>query len=104
MTLIDAAPASQAPEQETCELELKTTLREVILAKFQSVSDAQAKPLAAALTDDLVLLESGLDSLCFAIIVATLEDELGFDPFTEAEDVYFPVTLGDFVRFYERAR
>ena len=102
MTLIDAAPAMQAHEQETCELELQTTLRDVILAKFQGVSAAQGKPLAAPLTDDLVLLESGLDSLCFAIIVATLEDELGFDPFTEAEDVYFPVTLGDFVRFYER--
>jgi acyl carrier protein len=104
MTLIDAAPVSKAHEQETCELELETTLREVILARFHSVSAAQGKPLAAALTDDLVLLDSGLDSLCFAIIVATLEDELGFDPFTESEDVYFPVTLGDFVRFYERAR
>ena len=104
MTLIDAAPASEAHEQVSCELELKTTLRDVILAKFQAVAAAQDKPLAAPLSDDLVLLESGLDSLCFAIIVATLEDELGFDPFTEAEDVYFPVTMGDFVRFYERAR
>jgi hypothetical protein len=50
-----------------------------------------------------VLLDSGLDSLCFALIVATLEDELGFDPFTIAEDVYFPVTFGDFVRFYDDA-
>jgi acyl carrier protein len=104
MTLIDAAMTSEGHEQDSCELELKTTLRGVILAKFQTVAAAQGKPLAAPLTDDLVLLESGLDSLCFAIIVATLEDELGFDPFTEAEDVYFPVTLGDFVRFYERAR
>jgi acyl carrier protein len=102
MTLIDAAP--EAYEQVSCELELNTTLREVILAKFEGVAAAQGKPLAGPLTDELVLLESGLDSLCFAIIVATLEDELGFDPFTEAEDVYFPVTLGDFVRFYERAR
>jgi acyl carrier protein len=75
--------------------------REVILAKFRDVAAAQEKTVAP-LTDDLVLLDSGLDSLCFAIIVATLEDELGFDPFTEAEDVYFPVTLGDFIRFYER--
>ena len=104
MTLIDAAPAMKAPEQETCELELKTTLRDLITAEFETVSAAQAKPLKAALTDELVLLESGLDSLCFAIIVATLEDELGYDPFTEADDVYFPVTFGDFVRFYERAR
>jgi hypothetical protein len=100
MTLIDEAPALEAREQETCE----PSLRETILAKFREVAAAQAKPLAAALTDDLVLLESGLDSLCFAIVVATLEDELGYDPFTEAEDVYFPVTLGDFVRFYERGR
>ena len=104
MTLIDAAPALKATEQETCELALTTTLRDVILAKFRTVADAQNKPLTAPLTDELVLLESGLDSLCFAVIVATLEDELGYDPFTEAEDVYFPVTFGDFVRFYERAR
>jgi acyl carrier protein len=104
MTLTDAALTLEMHEQETCELELKTPLRVAILAKFENVAAAQGKPLASPLTDDLVLLESGLDSLCFAIIVATLEDELGFDPFTEAEDVYFPVTLGDFVRFYERAR
>ncbi len=103
MTLIDEAPALKAHEQETCEPQATTGLREPILAKFREVAAAQGKPLASALTDDLVLLESGLDSLCFAIIVATLEDELGFDPFTESEDVYFPVTLGDFVRFYERA-
>ena len=57
----------------------------------------------ASPSDDLVLLESGLDSLCFAIIVARLEDALGFDPFSAAEEVYFPVTLGDFIKFYENA-
>ena len=91
-----------AREQESCAADVKTALRGAILEKFASVAAAQGKSLAP-LTDDLVLLESGLDSLCFAIVVATLEDELGFDPFTEAEDVYFPVTLGDFIRFYERA-
>ena len=51
-----------------------------------------------------MLLESGLDSLCFAIIVkARLEDQLGVDPFTASEDVFFPVTLGEFVKFYENA-
>jgi acyl carrier protein len=78
------------------------TIRPAILAKFKEVGASQEKTLAP-LTDDLVLLESGLDSLCFAIIVATLEDELGFDPFSAADDVYFPVTLGDFVKFYETA-
>ena len=92
-----------AREQESCDEPVKAELRAVILAKFAEVAAAQDKALAP-LTDDLVLLESGLDSLCFAIIVASLEDDLGFDPFTEAEDVYFPVTLADFVRFYERVR
>ena len=55
----------------------------------------------AALSDDLVLLESGLDSLCFAIIVARLEDKLGFGPFVGADDVQFPITLGDLIKFYE---
>jgi acyl carrier protein len=49
------------------------------------------------------LLDSGLDSLCFAIVVARLENALGVDPFSEDEDARFPVTFGDFVRFYENA-
>ena len=35
-------------------------------------------------------MDSGLDSLCFAIVVARLEDSLGYDPFSVAEDVAFP--------------
>jgi len=55
----------------------------------------------APLRDDLVLLDSGLDSLGFAVLVARLEDALGIDPFTSSEDATFPVTLGDFVKVYE---
>jgi len=53
------------------------------------------------LTDELVLANCGLDSLGFAVLVARLEDTLGVDPFTAAEDAFFPVTLGDFVKVYE---
>jgi acyl carrier protein len=103
MTLVMQETILNASEQDSCATDVKTDLRAVILAKFRDVAAAQGKTLSP-LTEDLVLLESGLDSLCFAIIVATLEDELGYDPFTEAEDVYFPVTLGDFIRFYDRGR
>jgi acyl carrier protein len=48
-------------------------------------------------------MNSGLDSLCFAVLVARLEDRLGVDPFSSSEDIDFPVTLGDFVRVYENA-
>jgi acyl carrier protein len=53
------------------------------------------------LQDDLTLHETGFDSLAFAILVARLEDELGIDPFTIAEDAIFPSTIGEFVRAYE---
>ena len=78
------------------------TTRLTIMAEMQRIADEQAKRLAP-LSDDLVLLDSGLDSLCFAVLVARLEDKLGLDPFTMADDVAFPVTLGDFVKVYERA-
>jgi acyl carrier protein len=59
--------------------------------------------MLAPLRDDLVLLDSGLDSLGFAVLVARLEDTLGVDPFTTAEDAMFPLTFGDFVKVYENA-
>ena len=73
-----------------------------IIAQFEQVAEQQDKQLAP-LTDDLALLDSGLDSLCFAIVVARLETSLGVDPFSEDEDARFPVTFGDFIRFYENA-
>ena len=77
-------------------------IRTTITSQMQSIAAQQNKSLAP-LSDDLILLDCGLDSLCFAILVARLEDELGFDPFSTEEDVYFPTTFGDFVQFYERA-
>ena len=78
------------------------TIQSLIFEQFEEVARDQNKTLQA-LNDELPLLESGLDSLCFAIIVARLEDELGVDPFTTAEDVFFPVTLGDFIKLYQDA-
>jgi hypothetical protein len=63
---------------------------------------AEHDRVLAPLTDDLLLLESGLDSLCVAVIVARLEDELGADPFSEGDDAAFPTTLGEFIGLYER--
>lgn len=76
------------------------TVRLTIISVIREVAAEQSKTLAA-LDDDLVLANSGLDSLCFAIIVARLEDTLGVDPFTASDEVYFPVTLADFVALYD---
>jgi len=78
------------------------SVKSTIIHEIKEVASEQGKSVAA-LSDDLVLLDSGLDSLCFAILVARLEDRLGVDPFTAADDVYFPVTFADFVKFYEDA-
>lgn len=52
-------------------------------------------------SDETILLESGIDSLGFAVLVSRLEDQLGFDPFTIMEDAVYPRTLGEFVSVYE---
>ncbi len=61
----------------------------------------RAESSARTLPDELPLQESGLASFCWAIVLARLEASLGFDPFAASEDVYFPVTLGDFIQVYD---
>ena len=80
----------------------KTQVRDVIYTQVQAVAE-QNKKILAPLTDEVLLLESGLDSLCVAILVANLEDELGVDPFGSGDDTQMPQTLGDLVQVYENA-
>ena len=47
--------------------------------------------------DELVLLNSGLDSLGLAMLVVELEERLGYDPFTLMEEPVYPKTFGEFV-------
>ena len=61
-----------------------------------------SKLLVPELNDDVVLLESGLDSLGFAILVATLEEKLEYDPFTMMDEPFYPSTFGEFVEIYEK--
>ena len=78
------------------------SVRAAVISQIQEIA-AESKATLPPLSDDLVLLDSGLDSLAIAILVARLEETLGFDPFTESDEVAYPVTLGDFIRFYEHA-
>jgi acyl carrier protein len=71
-----------------------------IMDQMEQIAREHGKILAP-LREDLALLDSGLDSLGFAVLVARLEDKLGIDPFTASEDALFPVTFGDFVKVYE---
>jgi acyl carrier protein len=78
------------------------SIKATIISEMQRIAKEEDKTLPP-LTDDLVLLQSGLDSLGIAILVARLEESLGVDPFTNSDDISYPVTLGDFIKSYERA-
>jgi len=77
-------------------------MRDMILEMITTIARQQNKQLAP-LHDDLELLGSGLDSLCIAILVAELDNEFGIDPLSAADELSFPVTVGDFIRLYENA-
>jgi acyl carrier protein len=77
-------------------------VRTEVISQFNQVALENEKQLAT-LEDSTLLLESGLDSLCFAIVVVRLEVLFGVDPFSMSEDTRFPLTFGEFVRFYENA-
>jgi aryl carrier-like protein len=83
-------------------MDVRSDVRSEVVAQFKRVAQEQDKRLAQ-LKDDLALLDSGLDSLSFAILVTRLEMSLGVDPFTVDEDARFPETFGDFVSLYENA-
>ena len=100
MPMAGAAPAQERRSGKIDKSMVGMSLRPVIIAEFERVAREQERTLAP-LCDDLVLLASGLDSLCLAIIIARLENTLGFDPFVTPDGVNLPVTVGHFIRSYE---
>ena len=78
-----------------------TNLRDKITTAIQETADMRGTQIGV-LVDETVLLESGLDSLGFAILVARLEEELGYDPFVTMEVPVYPRTLSEFIEIYQR--
>ncbi len=78
------------------------SVRLTILNEIEAVATEQQKKLTP-LSDDRPLMETGLDSLCFAILVARLEDTFGVDPFASVSGSQFPTTVGALISSYEAA-
>lgn len=76
---------------------LESSVRKLFNDTFMLQNDGQVAP---ELSDDTVLLDTGLDSLGFAILVTRLEEELGYDPFSLSTEAYYPQTFGEFLNFY----
>ena len=77
------------------------SLRNLIFETLGRVYYEQTGAKLPELTDELVLLETGLDSMGFAVLVVELEETLGFDPFNLSDEPFYPTTLKEFVHFYE---
>jgi hypothetical protein len=76
-------------------------LASIIISEFESLLRESGHSTASPLTPDTVLLQSGLDSLGFAILIARLESKLNFDPFVIMSEPVYPTTLGEFISIYE---
>lgn len=76
---------------------LEATVRALFAEVFASQNAGATGPVLA---DDTVLLDTGLDSLGFAILVTRLEEDLGYDPFSLAAEAFYPRTFREFVDFY----
>jgi Phosphopantetheine attachment site len=77
------------------------SIRDIVIEEFGAVAAQQGVALPP-LSDDLQLMDAGLDSLFFAILVSRLEDATGSDPFVTATAAEFPRTFGELIAFYER--
>jgi hypothetical protein len=77
-------------------------MKEKIVVIIKEMAQEYGWTVLRDFTDDTVLLESGLDSLGLAILVARLEEELQYDPFSMMDEPFYPRTLGEFVVVYER--
>lgn len=93
----DAPPVSEGQASDSRDLEWR------IRAQMADCASMAGARLVEPITDDTVLLESGLDSLGFATLVVSLEEELGYDPFAMRQDVVYPRTFGEFVSIYRDA-
>lgn len=76
-------------------------IRNTIVSSIQETADLRGTDISV-LVDETILLDSGLDSLGFAILVARLEEELGYDPFVLMDVPVYPRTLGEFIEIYQR--
>ena len=75
-------------------------MKEHIVRIIYEIAADSDLSIVSNLNDQTVLLESGLDSLGFAILVARLEEEYGVDPFMIMEEPIYPRTLIEFVSIY----
>jgi acyl carrier protein len=77
-------------------------LEQQIKDAMQQVAEFSDCQLVESINSDTLLLECGLDSLGYAMLVAQLEEDLGYDPFTELALDTYPSTFAEFLAMYQQ--
>ena len=72
-------------------------IEQTVKRAMHDVAELSDCQLIEPIKSDTLLLQSGLDSLGYAMLVAQLEEELGIDPFTELAITVYPATFAEFV-------
>jgi len=80
--------------------ETKESIATAVQESMLEVAALMEVSLVHDISGDTVLLETGLDSLAFAMLVASLEERLGYDPFVISDAANYPTTVDQFVDFY----
>lgn len=81
----------------------KKTAEVILLEIGTLLREEKAEHVDVGLQDGLI--EIGMDSLVFAVLVTRLEESLGFDPFLALEDEeFYPRTVAELVDVYVSCR
>ena len=81
----------------------KKDIKKKIIEQYKKVFKKQNKESSPPkIKDSTLIIDTGIDSLGFAILVTNLEEELNYDPFTLSTEAFYPQTMGEFIKFYEK--
>jgi hypothetical protein len=75
-------------------------LEQVVFHEITQIAEEAGTPVRGPLTRNTEVFASGLDSMGFAVLVAKLEETLGYDPFVSMTQPVYPRTLGEFIDVY----
>ena len=78
-------------------MDIEKVIRETFLEVLEQTGSELIVP---DLVRETVLLESGLDSLGFAMLVAFLDEKLEYDPFSMMDEPFYPMLFGEFIDLY----
>jgi acyl carrier protein len=75
-------------------------IKNVLLKKINESLTDKGSNLLDEYPSKEIMLDSDLDSMDIAVLIAELEDELGYDPFSSISEPIYPETFEEFLEIY----